>query len=84
MVMDFAFSRKLVWMIQPDIRFVFLRSAFCLLLPSDPTSQWTPLPSANSFHHQDLQGTCTPKLLPMPGTRETPRASRGGFCKGLR
>jgi hypothetical protein len=26
------------------------------------------LPSASSFHHQDLQGTYTPKLLPMPGT----------------
>jgi hypothetical protein len=30
------------------------------------------LPLANSFHHQDLQGTFTPKLLPMPGTRKLP------------
>ena len=72
MVMGFALSRKLAQMIQPDMRFVFLRSAFCLRLPSDPTSRWTPLPLANSFHHQDLQGTCTPKLLPMPGTRKLP------------
>jgi hypothetical protein len=72
MVMGFALSRKLAQMIQPDMRFVFLRSAFCLRLPSDPTSRWTPLPLANSFHHQDLQGTFTPKLLPMPGTRLIP------------
>ena len=30
MVMGFALSRKLALMIQPDMRFVFLRSAFCL------------------------------------------------------
>jgi hypothetical protein len=79
MVMGFALSRKLTRVIQPDMRFVFLRSAFCLRLPSDPTSRWTPLPLANSFHHQDLQGTCTPKLLPMPGTRELPPSKLGGF-----
>ena len=79
MVMGFALSRKLARMIQPDMRFVFLRSAFCLRLPSDPTSRWTPLPLANSFHHQDLQGTFTPKLLPMPGTLETPPAGTGGI-----
>ena len=74
MVMGFALSRRLARMIQPDMRFVFLRSAFCLRLPSDPTSRWTPLPLANSFHHRDLQGTCTPKLLPMPGTHKYPPA----------
>ena len=73
MIMGFALSRKPARMIQPDMRFVFLGSAFCLWLPSDPASRWTPLPLANSFHHQDLQGTCTPKLLLMPGTRELPR-----------
>lgn len=81
MVMGFALSRKLARMIQPDMRFVFLRSAFCLRLPSDPTSRWTPLPLANSFHHQDLQGTCTPKLLPMPGTRDTPRGKPRGILQ---
>jgi hypothetical protein len=79
MVMGFAFSRKLTLMIQPDMRFVFLRSAFCLRLPSDSTSQWTPLPLANSFHHQDLQGTFTPKLLPMPDAREAPRGKPRGI-----
>jgi hypothetical protein len=74
MVMGFALSCKLTRVIQPDMRFVLLRSAFCLRLPSDPTSRWTPLPSASSFHHQDLQGTSTPKLLPMPGTHKYPPA----------
>jgi hypothetical protein len=74
MVIGFALSRKLAQMIQPDMRFVFLRSAFCLRLPSDPTSRGTPLPLANSFHHQDLQGTFTPNLLPMPGTHKYPPA----------
>jgi hypothetical protein len=37
------------------------------------------LPLANSFHHQDLQGTCTPKLLPMPGTHELPRSKLRGI-----
>ena len=81
MVMGFTLSCKLARVIQPDMRFVFLGSAFCRRLPSDPTSRWTPLPLANSFHHQDLQGTCTPKLLPMPGTRETPPAGAGGIFK---
>ena len=54
MATGFAFSRKLAPMMQPDMRFVFLGSGLCLQLPSDPTSRWTPLPSANSFHHQDL------------------------------
>jgi len=79
MAMGFALSRKLARMIQPDMRFVFLRSAFCLRLPSDPTSRWTPLPLANSFHHQDLQGTCTPKLLPMPGTHPLTSGRAGGM-----
>jgi hypothetical protein len=35
------------------------------------------LPLANSFRHQDLQGTLTPKPLLMPGTRETPRPKVG-------
>jgi hypothetical protein len=37
------------------------------------------LPLANSFRHQDLQGTLTPKPLPMPGTPEPPTAKAGGL-----
>jgi hypothetical protein len=53
--MGFALSRKLALLIQPDMRFVFLGSGFCLRLLSGSTSRWiTPLPLANSFRHQDL------------------------------
>ena len=54
MAMGFALSRKLAQMPQPSMRFVFLRSGFCLRLPSDLTSRQAPLPSANSFCHPDL------------------------------
>jgi len=54
MAMGFALSRKLTPVPQPCMRFVFLGSELCLGLPSDPTSRWTPLPSANSYHHQVL------------------------------
>ena len=69
MAMGFALSRRLTPIPQPSMRFVSLGSELCLRLPSDPTSRWAPLPSASSFHHQDLQGTSTPEHLPMPGTR---------------
>src|SRR5690554_266377 len=35
------------------MRFLFVGPVFCLRLPSDSTSRWTPLPGP--------QGTCTPK-----------------------
>lgn len=54
MAMGFALSRKLTPVPQPLMRFVFLGSELCLGLPSDPTSRWTPLPSANSYRHQVL------------------------------
>ena len=55
MAMGFALSRKLAPWLQPEMRFVFLGSEFCLGLLSGSTSRWiVPLPLANSFHHQDL------------------------------
>jgi hypothetical protein len=79
MATGFALSCKLARVPQPRMRFVFLGSELCLGLPSDPTSRWTPLPLASSFRHQDLQGTLTPKPLPMPGTHEPPRRKRTGY-----
>ena len=79
MAMGFALSCKLARVIQHYMRFVFLGSALYLRLPSDPISRWTPLPLANSFHHQDLQRASSPKLLPMPGKREIPRPLGGVF-----
>ena len=74
MATGFILSCGLTLALQPLMRFVFLGSEFCLRLPSDPTLRWTPLPSASSFRHQDLQGTLTPKPLTMPGTRHIPPA----------
>jgi hypothetical protein len=54
MAMGFALSRKPTRISQPFMLFVSLGSEFCLGLPSDPTSRWTPLPPANSYRHQDL------------------------------
>ena len=79
MATGFILSCGLTLVPQPLMRFVFLGSEFCLRLPSDPTSRWTPLPLASSFRHQDLQGTSTPKALPMPGTREPPRGKPRGI-----
>lgn len=77
MATGFALSRKLALTSQPFMRFVSLESGLCRRLPSDPTSRWTPLPLASSFHHQDLQGTLTPKPLPMPGTHQDRGRPRG-------
>lgn len=40
MATGFALSRKLARVMQPDIRFVFLGSGFCLRLLSGSTSRW--------------------------------------------
>jgi hypothetical protein len=79
MAMGFTLSRRLTRMPQPSMRFVSLGSELCLRLPSDLASRQAPLPSASSFRHQDLQGTCTPKQLPMPGTRKASPGIAGGF-----
>jgi hypothetical protein len=79
MATGFALSCKLAPIPQPHMRFVFLGSELCLGLPSDPTSRWTPLPLASSFRHQDLQGTLTPKPLPMPGTHKGSTPRGGGI-----
>jgi hypothetical protein len=70
MAMGFVRTRGLTPVPQPSMRFLFVESELCLRLPSDPTSRWAPLPLASNFRHQDLQGTLTPKPLPMPGTRQ--------------
>jgi len=80
MAADFVLSRKLTPVPQPPMRFLFIGSELCLHLPSDPTSQWTPLPSTSSFCHQDLQGTRTPKPFPMPGTHHSPTGKPVELC----
>lgn len=49
---------------QPYIQFLFVSSGFCLRLPSDSTSRWTPLPLANSSYCQACSGLSPPSYSP--------------------
>jgi len=49
---------------QPNIQFLFIEPRLCLQLPSDSTSQWTPLLSANSSCCQAYSGLSPPSYRP--------------------
>ena len=66
---DFAVSCPLVRPGLPDIRFVFVRSRFGSALLSDAASRRRPCASLALHLHQVVQGTCTPRLSNMLGTR---------------
>jgi len=66
---DFAVSRPLVRPGLPRIRFLFVRSRLCSTLPSDLASRRRPSASLALHLHQVVQGTCTPRLSNMLGTR---------------
>ena len=59
-------------LIQPFIRFLFVGSELCPLsifrnsiwLPSDSTSRWTPLPSANASCYRARSGLSPPSYRP--------------------
>ena len=59
-------------LIQPYIRFLFVGSELCPLLisrnnirlPSDSTSRWTPLPSANASCYRARSGLSPPSYRP--------------------
>ena len=53
---------RLVRPIMPHMRFLFVGPRFCLRLPSDSTSRWTPLPLANSSHCNACSGLTPPSL----------------------
>src|SRR3954468_13566238 len=76
MDVDFAVSRPLVRPGLPHIRFLFVRSRLRSTLPSDPASRRRPCASLALHLHQVVQGTCTPRLSNMLGTR------RSGFAAG--
>src|SRR5881227_298784 len=78
MDMDFAVSRPLVRPGLPHIRFLFVRSRLCSTLPSDPASRRRPCASLALHLHQVVQGTCTPKLSSMLGTRPGRRGRTDG------
>mgnify|MGYP007017317689 CR=1 FL=1 len=63
-VLDFVLFSKLVHPYQPYTWFLFIRPRFCLRLPSDSTSQWTPLPLASGSHYQAHSGLSPPSYRP--------------------
>src|SRR5207253_7146542 len=66
---DFAVTCPLVRPGLPQIRFLFVRSRFWSTLLSDDASRRRPCASLALHIHQVVQGTCTPKLSNMLGTR---------------
>jgi hypothetical protein len=84
---DFAVSRPLVRPGLPHIRFLFVRSRLRSTLPSDPASRRRPCASLALHLHQVVQGTCTPRLSNMLGTRPgglPPEALRSAPSRRLR
>ena len=69
MVVDLAIHGSLVRPGRPRIRFLSIRPRFCSTLPSDPASRRRPCASLALHLHQVVQGTCTPRLSNMLGTR---------------
>ncbi len=53
----------------PHIRFLFVRPALCLGLPSDSQSPTTPLPSANTSPCRVCRGLSPPSKCALPGAR---------------
>jgi hypothetical protein len=51
-ISGFGFCGPLARMRTPHMRFLFVRPALCLQLPSDPASRRRPCCSANGSHHQ--------------------------------
>jgi hypothetical protein len=64
------------------MRFLFVRPAFCLRLPSDSVSRQTPLPSGYQFPLSGLEGTSTPKFVRPAGrtTKKTTATVLSAFC----
>ena len=82
-VSDFILFCKLVHNLRPSMKFLFVRPELCLRLPSDPTSRWAPLPSANASHCQGAFGTFTLKSSPMPGAQKGFRVLQNPFVISL-
>src|SRR4051812_44352439 len=81
MDVDFAVTCPLVRPGMPQIRFLFVRSRFCSTLLSDAASRRRPCASLALHLHQVVQGTCTPQLSNMLGTRVS--RSRGRRIPGF-
>ena len=71
MDVDFAIFCPLVRRRMPHIRFLSIGSRLCSTLLSDSASRRRPGASLSLLLHQDVKGTCTPKLLNMLGTQRS-------------
>ena len=80
-VLDFTLFSRLVPLMRPRIRFLFVGSKLCLLedlstsairLPSDSTSRWTPLPSANGSYYQARSALSAPSCCPCRAHQKKP------------
>ena len=79
MDVDFAVIGQLVRRRMPHIRFLSIGSRLCSTLPSDPASRQRPRASLSLLLHQDVKGTCTPKLSIMRGVPREKPADLAGF-----
>ncbi|TGA98742.1 hypothetical protein E4665_07780 [Sporolactobacillus shoreae] len=61
-----------------SMQFLFIGSEFCLRLPSDSTSRWTPLPSANSSYCQACSGLSPPSCRPCRAHKKCLGSYRSG------
>ena len=55
-VLDFCFFSNIIHLDPPPIKFLFVGSNICRPLPSDSTSQWTPLRLANDKYCNSRSG----------------------------
>jgi hypothetical protein len=67
-----------------SIRFLFVRPALCLQLPSDSQSPATPLPSANTSPCRVCRGLPPPSTCALPGAPKKAPRERGAFCQRSR
>ena len=70
----------------PYMWFLFVRPRFCIRLPSDSTSRWTPLPSANSSYCQACSGLSPPSYRPCRAIEQktaTGRYQEPSFCRKI-
>ena len=66
--------------ISPCIQFLFVGSHICRQLPSDSTSQWTPLLLANTPYCKACSGLAPYSVITMSGAPKKPRdKSRGSI-----
>ena len=74
-------------MLLPYMRFLFVGPEFCLWLPSDSTSRWTPLPLANTSYCHPCSGLSPPSYRPCWAHKKPPPCQQGHnslFKAGLR